>query len=278
MRIIDTHLHLAYRPRFSQPWMAAYPLIDRSWTAEDYFAEALPLGIEAALHMENDVPPEQMLGEAAFMRTAHARVVGAIAAARPEREDFPQHLEILAAMPHVRGVRRILHVMPDGLSAAPLFIENVRRLAGAGLTFDLCVRADQLGIAHSLAAAAPNTQFILDHCGNPDIANDGFAAWSPGIAALAALPNVAAKLSGIAVNSGPDWTAETLRPYVEHLIASFGWDRLVWGSDHPVLLLNGTLQRWVATCHALTAGAGDEDRAKLFHGNAERIYRLGDRP
>ncbi|ODT66455.1 MAG: amidohydrolase [Pelagibacterium sp. SCN 63-23] len=278
MRIIDTHLHLAYRPRFSQPWMAAYPAIDRSWKAEDYFVEALPLGIEAALHMENDVSPEQMLGEAAFMCTAHERIVGAIAAARPESTDFPEQLEILAAMPHVRGIRRILHVMPDALSDTPLFVDNVRRLAGAGLSFELCVRADQLAVANKLAAAAPDVQFILDHCGNPDIANDGFSAWSPGLQALASLPNVAAKLSGLAVNAAPGWSAETLRPYVEHLIAAFGWDRVVWGSDHPVLLLNGSLQRWVAACHDLTAGVSEDERAKLFHANAERIYRLGDRP
>lgn len=274
MRIIDTHLHLAYRPRFSQPWMATYPSIDRSWTAEDYFAEALPVGIEAALHMENDVPPEQMLNEAAFMREAHDRVVGAIAAARPERPSFSQYLELLAAMPHVRGIRRILHVVPDDLSSTPPFLKNVRRLEEASLTFDICVRADQLGVAKRLAGRAPNVQFILDHCGNPDIASDGFVAWSEGIAALSELPNVAAKLSGIAVNSAPGWTTETLRPYVEYLISKFGWDRVVWGSDHPVLLLNGSLARWVAACRELTAGASDTERTKLFHANAERIYRL----
>lgn len=275
MRIIDTHLHLAYRPQFSQPWMAAYPAIDRSWSASAYFAEAVSLGIEAALHMENDVPTEQMLDEAAFMGTVHDRVIGAIAAARPESTNFPEHLERLAAMPHVRGIRRILHVMPDDLSGSPVFVENVRRLAEVGLTFELCVRADQLTIAHALAAAAPDVQFILDHCGNPDIANDGYAAWAAMLTPLAALPNVAAKLSGIAVNARPDWSIETLRPYVEHLIESFGWDRLVWGSDHPVLLLNGSLERWVNASHTLTKSAAEADRAKLFHGNARRLYRLG---
>ena len=128
----------------------------------------------------------------------------------------------------------------------------------------------------ALAAAAPQVQFILDHCGNPDIAGDGFAAWRDGLRAVAALPNVAAKFSGIVVNAGPNWSVAALRPYVDHLIACFGWDRLVWGSDHPVVTLTGSLERWVAATHELIGGATDAERARLLHGNAERIYRLGE--
>ena len=238
MRIIDTHLHLSYRDRFSHPWMQAYLPIDRTWTAEGYFAQAAPLGIVAALHMENDVPEEQMFAETAFMAGVHPNVVGAIAAGRPERADFPAHLARLRDMPHVRGVRRILHVAPDELSTSSLFVQNVRMLADAGLTFDLCVRADQLDKAYSLAAAVTDVQFIVDHCGNPNIVSQGFQPWSIGLARIASLPNVVAKLSGITINAGPDWSVATLRPYVDRLIAEFGWDRIVWGSDHPVVTAN----------------------------------------
>lgn len=275
MQILDTHLHLVYRPQFQQPWMAGFPAIDKAWTAESYFAEAGPLGIVGALHMEVDVIAGQMLDEARFMGTAHPRVIGAIAAGRPESADFSAHLDALAEMPHIRGVRRVLHTMPDDLSTAALFVDNIRLLAARGLSFDLCVRADQLHLAQRLAAAAPDVQFILDHCGNPDIAGDGSAPWKSGLARLAALPNVAAKISGIAVNAAPGWDVETLRPYIEYVIERFGWDRVVWGSDHPVLLLNGSLGRWVEASLDITAPASEAERAKLFYHNAQRIYRLG---
>ena len=274
MDIIDTHLHLSYRDRFSHPWMAAYPQIDRTWTAETYFAEATPLGIVGALHMENDVPDEQMEAESAFMGSVHPKVIGAIGAARPEREDFSAHLGRIAAMPHVRGIRRILHVMPDDLSASATFVDNVRLLAGAGLTFDLCVRADQLDRAYALAAAAPAVQFVLDHCGNPDIANGAFELWRRGIERIASLSNVAGKFSGITVNAGPNWSIETLRPYADHFIEAFGWHRVVWGSDHPVVNLAGSLRRWVDATYDLTAQATDKELARLMHLNAKRIYRI----
>lgn len=274
MQIIDTHLHLMYRAQFLLPWLAKFPAIDKAWTAESYFAEAEALGITAALHMEADVDESQMVAEAEFMAELHPKVIGTIAACRPESPDFPQHIAKLKAIRHVRGLRRVLHVMPDEISQSALFVENIGILAQADLSFDICVRADQLPLAYALASAAPEVQFILDHCGNPDIANNGFADWAKSLRMLAQLPNVAGKLSGIAVNSAPDWTVDTLKPYVEHLIETFGWDRVVWGSDHPVLLLNGSLARWVEASLEITHAASIEDRNKLFNGNAKRIYRL----
>lgn len=276
MQIIDTHLHLAYRPQFSQPWMADFPNIDKAWTAEDYFTEASVLGVTAALHMEADVTPEQMLDEAAFMANAHPRVIGAIAAGRPESPDFAQHLEALSSLPHVRGLRRILHTVPDELSTTQVFVDNIRSLAAHNLSFDLCVRANQLHLAHRLAAAAPNVQFILDHCGNPDIAGGEFDNWRDDLVTLAELPNVIAKVSGIAVNAAPGWTMQTLKPYVDQVIEAFGWNRVVWGSDHPVLLLNGSLKRWIDASLEITADASDDERNQLFFSNAQRYYRLGD--
>ncbi|WP_345900519.1 amidohydrolase family protein, partial [Martelella sp. UBA3392] len=144
MRIIDTHLHLVYKDRFSYPWLKDAPALDRQVTAEDYFARAEKLGIDTALHMEVDVAESDMEAETAFMVGAHDRIAGAIAACRPESPEFPAYLERIAAIPGVRGLRRVLHIVPDEVSEAPLFVENIRRLSAHGLTFDLCVSARQL--------------------------------------------------------------------------------------------------------------------------------------
>ncbi len=275
MRIVDTHLHLVYLDKFSYPWLGGAPAINREWTAEAYFAEAVPLGIETALHMEVDVAEQEMEDETHFMLDGlHPRIGGAIAAARPEHIDFPMHLDRIAAWPGVKGVRRILHQSPNELSQGELFAANLRRLAAKNLNFDLCVRADQLGIGRELAAKCPDVQFILDHCGVPDIAGGAFDAWAAGITRMAELPNVAAKISGITAYARPDWTVDTLRPYVEHVIESFGWDRVVWGSDHPVCTLNANLTRWVETTQAIVGGASLDEQTKLYSANAERLYRL----
>lgn len=274
MRIIDTHLHLIYLDRFSYPWLSGAPRINRSFPLEDYMRRAEALGIEKAIHMEVDVAEKDMEAETEFVTSVDPRVVAAIAAGRPESAGFPAYLERLAANPRVKGLRRILHTMPDELSAPDRFAENVRLLAGHGLTFDLCVLARQLSIGQKLVDRCPDVQFVLDHCGVPDIEGGKFESWRDGITEIARRPNVAAKISGVIAYGGDDWTVDDLRPYVEHVIDSFGWDRIVWGSDFPVCTQTASLERWVEVTHELIAGASEEERTKLFSANAERIYRL----
>jgi predicted TIM-barrel fold metal-dependent hydrolase len=274
MRIVDTHLHLIYLDKFSYPWLGRVPPINHQWDAPSYFAEAETLGIEAALHMEVDVPVEEMEDETRFVLGLDPRVVGAISNARPEHIDFPAHLERILAEPRIRGIRRLLQSDPDDLSSGDVFRSNLRRLAAHNLVFDICIRPDQLGIARALVAACPDVQFVLDHCGNPPISSGDISVWKRDLAALAQLPNVAGKVSGILVHSSKNWTPADLRPTIDHMIQSFGWDRLVFGSDRPVLTLNGSLTAWVEALRVLLAGASEDEQAKLYHRNAERIYRI----
>lgn len=278
--IVDTHLHVIDRAALSYPWLAGVPALDRDFLYEEYALEASRGGIEAALHMEVDVEPERMEAETAYVEGLSRRpgnlLAGAIAACRPEEPGFPGYLERQRANPFVKGFRRVLHVAPDDLSEGSLFRENIRRLQGAGLTFDLCVLPHQIPRAITLADLAPGVQFVLDHCGNPDIAGQADQPWREHIAEMARRENVTVKISGIVNHTDPaSWSAETLRPYVEHCIRCFGWNRVVWGSDWPVCTLGGGLSTWLAATHALLSGCSDGERTGLLSGNARRLWSLG---
>ena len=278
MRILDTHLHLVYPDRFTYAWLDQVPSIRRPWSVEDYFAEAEKLDITSAIFMEVDVADGERLAEADFMADLHPNLIGAIASARPEDAGFPAELQALAARPYVRGIRRILHEAPDVLSQSDLFADNIKRLAAHGLTFDLCVRDDQLALGRALVDKAPEVQFVLDHCGVPRISQGILDPWRDEIRQMAERPNVVAKISGVVAYSGDQWTVDDLRPYVEHVIEQFGWDRVVWGSDHPVCCLTANLTRWVQATQTLLRSCSDDERSRLLHRNAERIYRVGGGP
>lgn len=275
MRIVDTHLHLVYQDRFSYPWLAGAPELNRDWSVESYWAEAAPLGIEAALHMEVDVAEPQMLEESRFVLGLD-RVVGAIANGRPEHADFEQQLEALAALGGgVKGVRRLLQGQPAELSQTETFRANLRLLPRYGMNFDICVKSHELMLAPPLIAACPEVQFVLDHCGNPKIAEGEWESWTTRMERVAELPNVVCKVSGILANVADGWTVDQLRPYVEFVIETFGWDRVVWGSDHPVVTLFADLTKWVEASREIVAGASQAEQEQLFFRNAERVYRLG---
>ncbi|HZD52294.1 MAG TPA: amidohydrolase [Woeseiaceae bacterium] len=277
--IIDTHLHVIDQSVLSYPWLAGEPALNRDFHYETYAREARRVGIGATLHMEVDVAPDRIEAETRFVeglaRKPDSLIVGAIAACRPEEDGFAGYLERQQANPLVKGFRRVLHVVPDDLSEGALFRENIKRLAGTGLTFDLVVLPRQIPKAIAVVDLAPDVPFVLDHCGVPDIKSGAMEPWRDHIAEIAKRPNVTGKISGvIAYTDTESWTVETLRPYVEHTISAFGWDRVVWGSDWPVCTTAGGLSPWVAATHALISGASNDEREKLLSANAKRLWRL----
>lgn len=280
-RLIDTHLHLIYRDSLAYAWLGSEPtLAARDWTYELYAAEAHPLGITDCLHMEVDVAEADIDRETEFVRSLAGNparhIRAAVANARPEDAGFAAKLDRVRDDPFVRGFRRILHVVPDDVSRTQTFRENVSRLADTGLTFDICMRSDQLGIAAELVDACPGVAFVLDHCGGGSASRpDRFAAWKVALIELARRPGVVAKVSGVIGTVGDGWTLGDLKPVVETTIEAFGWDRVVWGSDWPWSAQRASLADWIEAAHRLVEGASETEREKLFHRNAARVYRIG---
>lgn len=277
--IIDTHLHIIDLDALHYPWLGSVEALNRMFRYETYAAEARKVGIAATLHMEVDVAEEEIVAESDYISGLAAQpgslLVGAIASCRPEQDGFARYLDLVREKAIVKGFRRVLHVMPDDLSESALFRENIKRLSGTGLTFDLCVLPHQMERAIALVDLAPDVTFIVDHCGVPDIKGGNIDGWKTGISEIARRPNVIGKLSGISIyGDGENWSVETLRPYAEHTIDSFGFDRMVWGSDWPVCTLAGSLSTWVAATHALLSGVSPDDKAKLLSGNARKLWNL----
>ena len=273
-RRIDTHCHLVYRQRFDYPWLSAVPSLDRDFLLEDYLPQARAAGVTDFGFVEVDVQESQTEQEAQFAGSLGGAIAGVVAACRPESAAFPAYLERIAAQPLVKGLRRVLHTQPNAVSQQARFASNVRRIAAHGLSFDLCVLSAQLPLARGLARKCPDVQFVLDHCGNPDLRGGTLDRWRADIQALAALPNVACKLSGVMTQMDPhSWSVDHLRPVFEHVIACFGWGRVLWGSDWPVCTLAAPLGRWMDCTEQLMAEASQDESAQLYSRNAARIYR-----
>jgi len=279
MKIVDTHQHLWNKDLFHYAWLELLPILDRSFRLSDYWEAIGGLEIDKTVFVECDVDEAQVLDEAAHvLRLAEDpsnRIAGVVTSGRPEKDGFKAYLDKVVGHPKLKGLRRILHTHPDELGQGRMFIENVARLATYGLSFDLCVLARQLPVALRLASKCPDVSFVLDHCGIPEVKDQTLDPWRANIRELSSLPNVSCKISGLVAYANPaNWMAEDLRAFVDHVIESFGWDRVMFGSDWPVCNLTASYQRWVATLLSLTDAAGEANQNKLFHDNALRIYRL----
>ena len=279
MQIIDAHQHLWDLNLFHYSWLDSLPQLNRSFRMPDYLAAAQGLNVVKSVHLEADVDPSFMLDETLHLLLLADQpdnpLEGIVACGRPESEDFRAYLDKIAGHPKLKGIRRVLHTQPDEVSQGRTFIQNVAGLSDYPLSFDICVLARQLPIAVKLVSECPDVVFILDHCGVPPVKEKNLDPWRSHIAEIAQSPKVYCKISGLVAYADPKgWTAEDLRPFVEHAIASFGWDRVLFGSDWPVCTLSASYQQWVEALKAITQGAGEVNQRKLFYDNAVRVYRL----
>ncbi len=278
--ILDTHQHLIYGDRFSYPWTDEIAALKgQSFRFEDYQLAAADTGITNTLFMEADAEDWRAETDMVLEMVDDPGTIisGVIANCRPEDPGFDAWLDTIVDRPVV-GLRRILHVMPDGLSQDDAFRANIRKLSGHGLTFDLCFLGRQLAIAAELVRACEDVQFVLDHCGVPDIASGAMDPWREHIRRLAAMPNVACKISGVTAYAKPgEGAIDVVRPWVEHCLESFGWDRVIWGSDWPVCNINAGLAEWVAISREIVSGENASNQVKLFRDNAINTYGLRKR-
>lgn len=279
MQIVDTHQHLWDLDKLPYLWTANQPKLNRSFRINDYLEATEGIEIVKSVHVEADIDEAFIADETRYILELSERddnpLSGVVANARPEYDNFRDSIREFANHPNLKGIRRLLQSEPDELSTTTTFRENIRSLEEWGLSFDICVRDHQLPVAIQLVKDCPNVNFILDHCGNPDIKNRNYDLWRERISEIADLPNVVIKVSGIVVNTDVEnWTVEDLRPAVEHVIASFGWDRVMFGSDWPVCTLAASYRQWFDALNFIVKDASEENKRKLFLENAERVYRL----
>jgi L-fuconolactonase len=278
--IIDTHLHLWDLTRLRLPWIARGDAFDRNYTMDDYRQAIHGLNVVKAVYMEVDVADEHKRAEADFVldlcRQGNTPMVGAVIGGRPASDGFRAYLEPLRNNRFLKGVRQVLHTdgTPPGTGTQEAFLRGVRLLGEWGLRFDLCMRPTDLGDALRIIESCPDTRFVLDHCGNGPIYAENRDQWRKGIDRLARIERVMCKISGIVVQARQGWRADNLAPVINHCLASFGPDRVMFAGDWPVCTRAATFRQWVEALQSIVRERPLEERRKLFHDNAARFYGI----
>jgi predicted TIM-barrel fold metal-dependent hydrolase len=263
------------------PWLVGVPRLNRPYGLQDYREQTRDLPIIAMVYVEVGVEPQESLREARHvvdLAREEPRLQAIVAAAPVERGDAVRdHLESLVAIsPLIKGVRRNLQdeTEPD-FCLRPDFVKGVRLLADYQLSFDLCIKHWQLPYVIELVRRCPDTAFILDHLGKPDIKEHLLDPWQADLRTLAELPNIACKLSGMVTEADHEsWQPADLEPFINVVLGAFGEDRVMFGSDWPVALLASSYQRWFETLEALAVRLPVSARRKLWAENARRFYRM----
>jgi L-fuconolactonase len=270
--IIDSHQHFWNPARGDYGWMdseGAKPL-RRSILPEDFEAHRKAHAIDRTVLVQaaptvNET--EYMLGMADTTDFV-AKVVGWVDF---ENRDDLKQLARLARHPKFAGVRPMIQDLPD-----PRWMHRPDVQWAFDAIIDLDLTFDALGFPihldpfRRLFDTYPKMRAVIDHCMKPVIRESQFQPWADIMASIAANTPVFCKLSGLATEAQPGWTVETLRPYAAHVIQCFGANRVMWGSDWPVLDLNGSYGAW----HDAARAIAGTDSTAIFGGTAQVFYRI----
>ncbi|MEP7288981.1 MAG: amidohydrolase family protein [Chloroflexota bacterium] len=279
LKIADSHVHFWDTNRLQYPWLADEPLLNRPYLPDHIPAHGSNWTVDALVFVQSDCLPQQGIAEVDWVTTLandDPRIRGIVAFAPLEKgTQVRPVLDDLKKRPLVKGVRRLLQREPLGFSLQPEFVVGVQLLAEYGLSFDLCIKYFQLPDAIALVRQCPDVQFILDHIGKPAIKDGHQDAWRSELAELAKYPNVVCKLSGLVTEADMQhWTPAELQPYIQHTLAVFGSDRVMFGSDSPVLTLASTYEQWVSLVLDALQSFSTAEQDKILYSNAMTAYRL----
>jgi predicted TIM-barrel fold metal-dependent hydrolase len=293
---IDAHHHLWDSVANSYPYltdgsrdrMHGKPL-PRRYLIEDYLRDIDALGIVKSVHVQCGWNPSDPVGETHWLERIaqqhgfpHAIVAFADLAADGVEGLLLAHR---SASKRLRGIRQHVgwHENPryrlgprPGMMSEPAWRSGYARLADHDLCFDLQAYTTQFDEAASLAEAFPRTTMILGNSGMPvDRDTASIAGWRDAMRRIARHPNVCVKIGGFSMVEH-NWSVDSIRPFVDHMIDCFGVGKCMFGSNFPTDSLYSDFRNIWSAWHQLTVGLDAADRAMLFYGTAARVYRLTD--
>ena len=294
MRIVDAHHHLWDLQAVHYPWLMATGVkrffgdptpIQKNYLAADLRRDAAEFEIVGSVHVQVGVAPGEELDETRWLQQisdTDGLPSGIVAYCELERDDVDEQLEAQLQYSKVRGVRQIIGRSDeeDAKTGSGALLDNSRwrdglgLLAARGLSFDLQLTPRQLARCADVFGDVPDLKVALCHCGSPwDQSASGIASWRAGLKALAALPTVHCKISGLGMFDH-GWTTESIKPLVKSCLELFGIGRCMFGSNFPVDKLHASYSTIWHAYQTLTSDLRDDQCDALFAGNAKSFYRL----
>ena len=272
--IIDSHVHFWKYDKKRDAWMEGMKILQ-----QDYLPQHLSLTLKrnevdgcVAVQADQSELETHFLVE---LSKTHPVIKGVVGWIDLQSEKIEERLEYFSQYKIIKGYRHIAQGEPAGFLLRDKFLKGIAALQPYNYTYDVLVYHHQLKDAVEFVSKFPEQKFVVDHCAKPDIKNKKIDDWKTLMSEMAQNPNVYCKLSGLLTEAKiKEWSAGDFYPYLDTVFKAFGTDRLMFGSDWPVMLVSGIYIQWKSLIEKYMEDFPQEEKEKVFGLNAMQFYGL----
>ena len=272
--VIDSHVHFWKYDKKRDTWMKDMKVLQQDYLPATLSATLKRNGVDGCVAVQADQSELEthFLVELSKTNPVIQGIVGWIDLRAP---NVSERLSYFSQYGIIKGYRHVVQGEPLDFLAGSDFQRGIRALAEYNYTYDILIYHSQLKPAVELVANFREQRFVVDHCAKPDIRNKKIDEWKSLITQLASYPNVHCKLSGLFTEADwKEWSAGDFYPYLDTVFDAFGVDRLMFGSDWPVILAAGMYVQWKSLLEKYMENFPEEDKEKILGLNAARFYNL----
>ncbi|MCC6289386.1 MAG: amidohydrolase family protein [Chitinophagaceae bacterium] len=271
---IDAHVHFWKYNRKRDGWMDDMKILQQDYLPETIASTLKRNGVDGCVAVQADQSEVETRFLVELAKT-HDIIKGVVGWVDLQADDVAERLQHFAVNPIIKGYRHIVQGEPNDFLLGKKFQQGVAELRNFGYTYDILIYHHQLKPAVEFVSKFPDQKLVIDHCAKPDIRDKEITEWSRHIKEIATHRNVFCKLSGLFTEAAwKEWSAADFYPYLDVVFEAFGFDRLMFGSDWPVILVSGMYVQWKSLLEKYMENYSEEDREKVFGSNATRFYNL----
>lgn len=272
--IIDTHVHFWKYDRKRDAWMDDMKILQQDYLPETIASTLKRNGIDGCVAVQADQSEVETRFLVELAKT-HNIIKGVVGWVDLKATDVVERLTHFAEHTIIKGYRHIVQGESHDFLLGKDFLRGVAALKDFGYTYDVLIYHHQLKPAVEFVSKFTDQKLVIDHCAKPDIREKEIAEWSKHIKEIAKYPNVYCKLSGLFTEAHwKEWSAADFYPYLDVVFEAFGVNRLMFGSDWPVILVSGMYVQWKSLLEKYMENYSEEDREKVFGANAVQFYGL----
>lgn len=273
---IDSHQHFWQYDAERDGWIdESMDVLKRDFLPEALERELKACDVEGCIAVQADQSEEET-NYLLDLASKNSFIKGVVGWVDLQSENIKDRLSHYSQNKKFKGVRHVLQAETTDFMLGDDFVSGIKALSVFDLTYDILILPKHLGAALELVHRFPRQRFVLDHLAKPEIKDQIFSPWKEELLALAEMPNVYCKVSGMITEADwNEWKPKDIHPYLDIVFEAFGTERLMYGSDWPVCLLAGSYEKSYELLRTYMEPFSKIDHERVFGLNAQKFYNLG---